>query len=150
MTGAIPLTEIVEMVERYAYKQVHVAYNALGAKIGLKGQATVQVGPIEDGHWWNLRVGHVPEFTTWQAAEVEDYEDLADFFLSLGMTDQEAQDRTWKIVQRGRRPRYFGWRSVLFNMLKRRVVRPNPMIEKWLGPEMYERAMQQRKEVFRG
>jgi len=147
--GPMPLMTIVDMLDEYGYKHRHVAYNALGAKIGLKGVATVMCGPIEDGHWWNIRVGHVPEKTVWIKAEEEDFEDVAEFFLSLGMDEEEAKKRAWKVRHRGRRPRYMGWRTTLYSMLNKRAVRPNPIAREWLGDKLYERALRKRREVLR-
>lgn len=146
----MPLMEIVDMLRQYGYKQTHVAYNALGSKIGLKGVATVMAGPVEDGHWWNLRVGYVPEKTVWINAEEEDFEDVAEFFLSLGMDEQEARDKAWKVRRRPRRPRFIGWRAAVFSMVNKRAVRPNPIAEEMLGTKLYERALRKKREVIVG
>lgn len=145
----MPLMTLVDMLDEYGYKQHHVAYNALGSKIGLKGVATVMSGPPEDGRWWNLRVGYMPEKTVWIGAEEEDFGDVAEFFMSLGMSEAQAVEKEWTVRKRGRRPRFLGWRNVLYSLVNKRVVRPNPIAEEWLGSEQYERALRNKREALR-
>jgi len=148
--GPMPFMTVVDMLRQYGYRTTHVAYNALGSKIGLKGVATVMMGNVEDGHWWNLRVGHIPEKTVWIKAEEENYEDVAEFFLSLGMDPEVAKQKTWKVRTRARRPRFIGWRAALYSMVNKRVVRPNPIAEEWLGTRLYRRALRKKREVLVG
>lgn len=148
--GPMPITTLVDMLREYGYRPTHVAYNALGSKIGLKGVATVMSGPIDNGQWWNVRAGHIPEKTVWVNAHEEDFEDVAEFFLSLGMDEADAKEKAWKVRTRPRRPRFMGWRTVLFSMVNKRVVRENPIAEEWLGTRLYQRALRKRREVIVG
>lgn len=160
--GGLPLTELLDMIDRYAYRQRHVAWNRVGVKRGLPPDvATVQLGMPEDGTWWNLKRGMIPEVSVRKSGGVRDNEETLELMHKHGMHPLAQQTAAGYRAPDGSRPLslfnertfkqylpskllYIGWRAALKSMLVNYCVRPNPTAERLLGTKEYRQVMQER------
>ena len=139
---SMPFDDLVRIVDRHAYKYRHIAYNERGVQKGLPPNvATVQMGPLEDGLWWNARVGYIPERTTYMSADFDNYDDVALTLARMGVSEKWIEAQDWRVRTKKRRPASVGWREVLGGMLRHKCIRPNAEAEEWLGRRDYEKAL---------
>ena len=159
--GAMPLSRLLDLIERTAYRERHVAFNRVGVQKGLPPDvATVQIGTPGDGRWWNLKRGMIPEYdirTKGGVVTDTETEEILDKYgmhpaaraLQYGITRHEhAQRMAGNHVLHKRVPAkllYIGWRSTLKSMLAERAIRGSAEAEQLLGTKEYRDVMRHRR-----
>jgi hypothetical protein len=150
--GGLPLTRLLDLIDRYAYKPRHVAWNQEGVRLGLPPDAvTVQIGQMDDMAWYNLRRGVIPEYTVRHAAQVEDDEDVLELLDRMGHIPGNNNPNAISAATVDRfktthapKLKYIGWREVLRTMLMMRQIRGSADAERLLGTREYREVMRKR------
>lgn len=152
--GSIPLTRILDIVDRHAYKQRHVAWNMRGVQAGLPPDVvTVMVGTPDEGFHWNLRRGMVPEENIREASgRIEDNEEILESLKRYGFAmpgwqpDSQSMFGQHNLKKEFRaRLLYTGWRGMLRSLLMHRRIRDNTETETLLGSKDYRKTILTRK-----
>jgi hypothetical protein len=152
---------MLDLIHRTAYRERHVAYNRVGVQKGLPPDvATVQIGRPDDGLWWNLKRGVMPEYDVRFPGGVVVDTEMEDILDKYGMHP------TARIAQQGitrhasamklagmhvlhkkvaAKLKYIGWRSTLRSMLENRAIRSSAEAERLLGTKEYRDVMTRRR-----
>ena len=155
--GGLPLTKMLDIIDRYAYKQRHVAWSMVGVRKGLPPDVvTVQIGTPDDGTWWNLKRGMMPEHSVHTKGGVVDNEETLELMDKYGMNPLAKAARQGIAKRPGAmslfnensfkqtlRPKllYIGWRSALASMMENRSIRGSAEAEQLLGTKQYREIM---------
>lgn len=159
--GGLELGVLINLIQRTAYRQHHVALNRVGVQKGLPPDvATVQLGTPDDGLWWNLKRGMIPERDVRTAARVEDNEEILEMMHKYGMQPigrahalgiskyEGGQSMLNPKAFKKRIPAkllYVGWRAALRAMLINRGIRGSAEAERLLGTKEYRDVMTRRR-----
>lgn len=113
-SGAVNLTEFIDLVTRSAYLPVSVHRSAKeGHAEFLPDDAlTLMFGDYDDGKWYTLRVGDVPEW---------------------GVSAHDPG--------KGNGDTTMGWKKLLVSMLQQHVLRPSEELMEYMGSDLWNLTM---------
>lgn len=150
--GGIALADLLDIIERHAYRQRCVRSTGRGAKRGLPPDiVTIQAGLQKDGFWFNLKRGMVPEYAIRGKARVEDDEEVLEDLNRLGWIPNFKPGAKSMFapgkLKKYHKPEllYVGWREVMGNMLKFRLLRESDELEELLGAREYRHILLSRR-----
>lgn len=147
--GGLPLSTIVDIVDRHSYRTRHVAWNERGVQKGLPPDVvTLMIGEPKQGFWFNMKRGYVPEYDVRKAAWVEDDSQVLEDLHRLGWIgegfrpDASSMFHETNLVKT-HKPKllYTGWRSMVRLLIVHHLVRDHPDIEELLGARDYREAI---------
>lgn len=138
--GALPFDEFEQLVRAAATRPVSFHFEKAGAQRGLPADVlTVMFGEPDDGIWYNVRKGEVPEEDVWRYTErvMTPREKME----AAGLLTRVQGRRFVREKSRmNRKIQYWGWRSLLGRMLAKGIIRETAELRKLLGNHVADQA----------
>lgn len=138
--GAMPYATFEEIVRKAAVKDVSFHFENQGARIGLPPDVTtVMFGTPDDGLWYNVRKGEIPEedIHTLTPRVKTHYEKM----MESGLITRVRGRRMYRAGPEFHKTiKHYGWRTVLAGMMSAGLIRETPTLREWLGNNVSDQA----------